>query len=109
MSDESALAYRQAQQEYRQAAASGSADPAALLAAARAHLAASRPLEEIKAEYDEMQDARWIRGEVTDTAREQALADELAPVAEAAQNLAGNLPGTAHSVTTGIGDRHGLG
>ena len=99
MSDETALAYRQAQQEYRKNPGS----PADLLAAAEAHLAASRPLEEIKAEYDELQAARWVRGEVTDTAREQELADELAPVAEAAANLAGSLPGTAHSAATGIG------
>jgi hypothetical protein len=110
VSDETALAYRQAQQDYRQAP--GEADPAELLAAAGAHLAASRPLEDIKAEYDELQAARWERGEATDTAREQELADELAPVAEATQNLAGNLPGTAHAVSaaTEIGGlTHGLG
>lgn len=104
MSDETALAYRQAQQEYRQALAGGQADPGPLLEAARAHLKASRPLEEIRAEYDELQAARWIRGEVTDTLREQELADELAPVAEATQNLAGNLPGSGHGATAGIGD-----
>ena len=99
MSDETALAYRQAQQEYRQ-------DPETLLeltAAAEAHLAASRPLEEIKAEYDELQAARWEHGEAVDPGRLQALADELAPVAEATQNLAGNLPGSGHAATAGIG------
>lgn len=110
MSDETALAYRQAQQEYRQAAGGGEADPAELLAAAEAHLKASRPLNVIKAEYDELQAARWERGEVTDTAREQELAGELAPVAEATANLAGSLPGTAHAAAAAaIGDSDGLG
>jgi hypothetical protein len=101
VSAETALAYRQAQQDYRKSPG----DPAALLAAAKAHLAASRPLDVVKAEYDELQAARWERGEATDTAREQELADELAPVAEAAANLAGSLPGTAHAAAaeTGIG------
>lgn len=102
MSGDTALAYRQAQQEYRNAAP-GAADPAALLAAARAHLAASRPLEEIKAEYDELQAARWERGEAVDTDRLQELAGELAPVAEAAANLAGSLPGAGHAASASVG------
>jgi len=109
VSGDTALAYRQAQQEYRQAraqaeaAGAGEADPAGLLAAARAHLAASRPLDAVKAEYDELQAARWERGEAVDTGRLQDLADELAPAAEAAANLAGSLPGTAHGASAGIG------
>lgn len=98
MSDETALAYRQAQQAY----GGDPADPAELLAAARAHLEASRPLEEIKAEYEEAQAARE-RGEETDPVAHQVLAEELAPVREAAANLAGSLPGTAHAAAAGIG------
>lgn len=101
--NDTALVYRQAQQDYRAALSGGAADPAELLAAAEAHLAASRPLADIKAEYDELQAARWERGEVTDTAREQELADELAPVAEATANLAGSLPGLAHAASASIG------
>lgn len=104
MSEETALAYRQAQQEYRQALTGGEADPADLLAAAEAHVKASRPLGEIKAEYDEIQAARHERGETVDEARYQALASEIAPVAEATQNLAGNLPGGGHAASAGIGE-----
>jgi hypothetical protein len=63
------------------------AETTGLTEAARAHVRAARPLEEIKAEYEAM----------------QALADELSPVRRAVEILRGNYPGTGHTATAGIG------
>ena len=78
------------------------AESSGLTAAARDHVAASRPLEEIKAELDELQ-ADQAGGLPVDHARMQDLASELQPVRMAAAILAGSYPGTRHTVGIRIG------
>jgi hypothetical protein len=73
-----------------------------LLAAARAHVKAARPLEDIKAEYDALQAAQ-SEGEAVDGAALQDLADELQPARMAIEVLRGNYPGTGHTASAGIG------
>lgn len=111
MTDDTAAALHAEARAYEQALSSGrSPDPAALLAAARAHLAVSRPLEEILAEYGPLLEAHSA-GESPDLARMQELMAELGPVRKAAAFLSGALPGTVPvvtAVTTGEGAGHGL-
>jgi hypothetical protein len=78
------------------------AETTGLTEAARAHVRAARPLEEIKAEYDAAQAAQ-AAGEPGDYEAMQALADELSPVRRAVEILRGNYPGTGHTATAGIG------
>jgi hypothetical protein len=106
-------AFHDALREYSQAGATAAAsgqllDPAELAEstgltdAARAHVKAARPLDDIKAEYDVMQAARDA-GEPVDYEAMQALADELQPVRAAVAVLRGNYPGTGHTASAGIG------
>jgi hypothetical protein len=78
------------------------AETTGLTGAARAHVRASRPLDEIKAEYDAAQAVRDA-GEPADYEAMQALADELQPVRMAVEVMRGNYPGTGHTATAGIG------
>ena len=67
-------------------------DPAALRDAAAGHLGASRTLEELTQEYGRaMADRENHTAE--QAAAAQAIADELAPVRQAAQIMAGHVPG----------------
>jgi hypothetical protein len=120
MSGDTAAALHAEASGYGQALAAGQdPDPAALLLAARAHLAVSRPLEEILAEYSPLLDAHSA-GEAVDLARLHELMAELGPVRKAAAILAGALPASgtpaagagaavpAPAVTAGEATRHGL-
>jgi hypothetical protein len=78
------------------------AEASGLTAAARAHLGASRPLEDIKAEYDVLQAAQ-AEGEAVDSEVLQELADELQPARMATAILGGSFPGTGHAASAGIG------
>lgn len=95
----------QAYQRAKAAAVDGDdlPDPAELQAAAQAHIDASRDLATVKAEYDALQKARFEDGEDIEQVTYQALAHELARLREATENVAGNLPGGAHTATAGIG------
>jgi hypothetical protein len=78
------------------------AESSGLTEAARAHVKAARPMDEIKAEYDAAQAARDA-GEAVDYEVLQALADELQPARMATAILGGSFPGTGHTATAGIG------
>lgn len=99
---EAVQAYQRARAEAL-AAGDDLPDPAALQAAAQAHVDASRDLADVKAEYDALQKARFEDGEDVDQVAYQALAHELARLREATENVAGNLPGSPHTATAGIG------
>lgn len=100
MNDETAAALHAEARNYEQAVKSGqSPEPEPLLSAARAHLALSRPAEEILAEYSPLLDAHSA-GETVDLAKMTELMAELGPVRKAHAVLAGALPGTAPVVTT---------
>lgn len=104
MSDDTAGALHAEARGYEQALAAGrNPDPGPLLAAARAHLAVSRPAQEILAEYSPPLDAHSA-GEPVDLGRLQELMAELGPVRKAAAILAGALPGTLPVVTATAGE-----
>lgn len=85
---------------YAQAVTAGNpADAGPLLAAARAHLAEARPLDDILVEYTPLLDA-YSAGEPIVLGQLQELMAELGPVRKATAILAGALPGTAPVVTT---------
>lgn len=102
MNDETAAVLHAEARGYEQALTAGQdPDPAGLLDAARAHLAVSRPLEEILAEYGPLLEAHSA-GEPGDLGRLNELMAELGPVRKAAAVLAGALPGTAPAVTAEV-------
>jgi hypothetical protein len=78
------------------------ADAAGLTAAAHAHIGASRPLDDVKDEYDALQ-AAVAEGEAVDYEVMQELADELQPARMAEAILGGSFPGTGHAASAGIG------
>ena len=109
MSDETAAALEIAVGDYRV-----TGDPDALTAAAQAHLDASRPLgvlpsegveqvDGVLTEYKALADA-MAAGEPYDADELAALGTELSVTRQAAAITAGNLPGTGHAATAGIGD-----
>ena len=98
MSDETAAALDVAALDYRV-----TGDGETLKAAAQAHLDASRPLETVLGEYAALQEA-MAAGEPYDPDELAALGTELSVTRQAAAFTAGNLPGTGHSATAGIGD-----
>ena len=111
MSDETAAALEIAVGDYRV-----TGDPDALTAAAQAHLDASRPLgvlpvpsegveqvDGVLTEYKALADA-MAAGEPYDAEELAALGTELSVTRQAAAITAGNLPGTGHAATAGIGD-----
>lgn len=73
-----------------------------LQAAASAHLAASRDLETVKAEYDAM-DAASHAGEPFDVKAYAVLGQELSKVRMAGEIAQGNLPGGTHVASARIG------
>lgn len=110
MSTESEAALDAAVQAYQagkaEAGLSGQ-DPAAvsaagLLEAAGAHLEVSRPLADLLAEYGAMDEANHA-GEPFDAAVYAALGSELSKVRQASQISQGNLPGSSHAASAGIG------
>lgn len=94
MSAETAAALEIAVGDYRV-----TGDEDALTAAAQAHLDDSRPLEDVEAEYQAM-----AAGEDYDAEALGELGTELTHLRQAAAITAGNLPGTGHAATAGIGD-----
>jgi hypothetical protein len=99
VSDDTVTALHAEARAFEQARAAGETpEPEPLLAAARAHLETSRPLEEILADYSPLLDSHSA-GEPVDLARMQELMTELGPVRKAAAIEAGALPGTAPVVT----------
>ena len=98
MSDETAAALDVAVLDYRV-----TGDGEALTAAAQAHLDASRLLEDVTADYTAAAGA-MAAGEPYDADALAALGTELSVTRQAAAFTAGNLPGTGHSASVGIGD-----
>jgi len=99
VSDDTAAALHAEAGSFERARLAGqSPEPGPLLAAATAHLALSRPLGEILAEYAPLLEAHSA-GEPVDLARLQELMGELGPVRKAAAIEAGALPGTPLAVT----------
>ena len=108
MSDESGLAYQQAKADYQasraQAGLTGqdpaAVSPAALLEAASAHLAASRPLAEALAEYEPLLEL-LSADQSFDREALATLGQEVSTARSAQANLEGNLPGAGHSAVGG--------
>lgn len=97
MSDETAAALHEEARKYEQAALSQTLRPEhqpALEAVAQAHVEASRPLDEILAEYVPLLE-QHSAGELTDYTRFSELMNELQPVRLATAILNGAPPGTA--------------
>jgi hypothetical protein len=105
MSDETEAALTAAASEFvRGVQATGMApDPVPLDVAAVAHIAASRPHDEVLAEYSAMLDAREA-GEQVDPAVFTVLAQELGLLRLATATVNGRPPGLPHSIVTGPGD-----
>lgn len=78
-------------------------DAEALQQAARAHLDASRPLEDVAGEYRAVAEAAHS-GEDYDAEEFGALGTELTFTRQAGAIASGSLPGTGHSASAGIGD-----
>ena len=97
MSEETAAALEIAVGDYRV-----TGDPDALTAAAQAHLDASRPLETVLGEYQAVAGA-VAAGEPYDPEELAALGTELTYTRQARAFTEGNLPGTGHSASVGIG------
>jgi hypothetical protein len=101
VNDATAAALHAEARGYEQARLAGRApEPEPLFTAARAHLAVSRPPEEILAEYSPLLDSHSA-GEAVDLARLQGLMGELGPVRKAAAIVSGALPGGGPVVTPG--------
>ena len=97
MSAESEAALEEAAGYYR-----ATGDAAALQEAAQSHLAASRELETVLGEYTALQQAA-AAGEPYDADEYAALGQELTYTRMARAFTEGNLPGTGHSASAGIG------
>jgi hypothetical protein len=98
MSDETGAALVAASGEYTRGLQAGTADLGPLTEAATAHVAASRPHDEVLAEYTALQDARDA-GEPYDPEAFTALGQELGVLRIAVATLGGHPPGLAHAVT----------
>jgi hypothetical protein len=99
MSDETGAALVAASGEYTRGLQAGTADLGPLTEAATAHVAASRPHDEVLAEYAAIQDARDA-GEPADLEAFAALGQELGILRMAVATLDGHPPGLAHAVST---------
>jgi len=98
MSDDTGAALVAASGEYTRGLQAGTADLEPLAETARAHVAASRPHEQVLAEYTAAQDARDA-GEPGDPEAFAALGQELGMLRMAVATLGGHPPGLAHAVT----------
>jgi hypothetical protein len=94
MSDETGAALAAASGEYTRGLQAGKADLGPLTEAATAHVAASRPHDEVLAEYTALQDARDA-GEPCDLEAFAALGQELGVLRMAVATLGGYPPGLA--------------
>ena len=113
MSDETSLAYQQAKAAYiaslAEAGVSGQdpagVDSSALVAAAQAHADAAgaegRTLDVVQAEYLALLDTPGAMDENREAFA--ALGQELGVLRSAVANTQGNLPGSGHSASVGVG------
>jgi hypothetical protein len=95
MSGETEAALSAAAGEYTRGLQAGTADLGPLTEAATAHVSASRPHEQVLAEYTALQDARDA-GEPFDAAAFADLGQELGVLRIAVATLDGHPPGLAH-------------